>query len=175
MKFVYRWNETQFLYSALYDYQLGSQKDRRHLFFGLVLFAVTGILVIKWLDQGFQVIDLVFVLLGALWFGMRRRLLVWMFKRAFKRSGQEGLDLTFEVNEDGVNAQVDSRPPQHYDWTDIRRVLRTEKGFLLYPGLLWLPASGLQEDANLEEVAALFQRKVTNYKDKSRYRLKTAF
>jgi|GEM_PF-1926655 hypothetical protein len=174
MKFVYRWNETQFLYSALYDYQLGSQKDRRHIFFGLVLLAVTGILAIKWLDQGFQVIDLVFVLLGALWFVLRRHLLIWMFRRAFKRSGQEGLDLTFEVNEDGVNVQVDSRSPQHYDWSDIRRVLRTERGFLLYPGMLWLPASALQGDASLEGVAALFQRKVTNYKDKSHYRLKSA-
>ena len=172
MKFTYHWNETQFLRSALYDYQLGSQKDRRQIFLALVLVAITGILVLKWLDQGFQAMDLIFVLLGALWFGSRRRLLVWMFRRAFKRSGQEGLDLSFEVNEDGVEAQVDSRLPQHYDWTDIRRVIRTEKGFLLYPGLLWLPASGLEEGANLEEAAALFQRKVKNYKDKSRYRLK---
>lgn len=172
MKFAYRWDETQFLYSALYDYQLGAQKDRRQVFLGLVLVAILGILVIKWLGQGFQVIDLLFVVLGALWFGLRRRLLVWMFRRAFKRSGQEGLDLVFEVDEEGVHAQVDSRAPQHYDWSDIQRVIRTEKGFLLYPGLLWLPASSLDDKANLEEVAALFQRKVNNYKDKSRYRLK---
>ncbi|SFC17906.1 hypothetical protein SAMN05660443_1755 [Marinospirillum celere] len=171
MKFTYQWDETQFLCSALYDYQLGAQKDRRQLFLWVVLIALTGVLAIKWLDQGFQLVDLIVVALGVFWFAIRKQLLVWMFKRAFRRSGQNGLHLSFTLDEEGLDVQVDQKPPQTYLWQDIHRVVRTEKGFLLYPGLLWLPFSGLEEEAHPEEAAALIQRKVNHYKDKSSYRL----
>lgn len=171
MKFTYRWDETHFLHSALYDYQLGAQKDRRQVFLWLVLIAITGILAIKWMDQGFQWVDLLVIALGVFWFAIRRKLLIWMFRRAFKRSDQEGLQLHFSLDEEGVTAQVDEKPPYTYPWQDIQKVVRTEKGFLFYPGLLWLPFSELEEGANPEEAAALIQRKVNEYKDKRDYSL----
>lgn len=171
MKFVYEWNENQFLHSALYDYQLGGQKDRRQIFLWLVVVALLGVFLIKWLDQGFQVWDVFILLVAGAWFAVRRRLLIRMFKRAFQRSDQQSLQLRFELDESGVEAQVNDKPPQVYSWQDIHQVVRTEKGFLLYPGLLWLPFSGLEKDANPEEVAALLQRKVNRYKDKSGYAL----
>jgi len=171
MKFFYEWNESQFLHSALYDYQLGGQKDRRQVFLWLVVVALLGVLFIKWLDQGFQALDLLILALGLFWFAVRRKLLVRMFKRAFRRSDQQNLQLHFELDEEGVRVQVNQKPPQVYSWQDIRQVVRTEKGFLLYPGLLWLPFSGLEEGAHPEEVAALLQRKVSHYKDKSQYKL----
>lgn len=172
MRFVYLWDEQQFLNSALYDYYLGSKKDRRQLFFLALLAAVFGILAIKWIDEGFQALDLFLIALALVWLGLRKHLLVWMFRRAFRRSGQSGLQLSFDVEEDALKVQVNSKPPQEYLWSDIQRVVRTEKGFLIYPGLLWLPNQALQGDVLPSEAAALFQRRARHYVDKSQVSLK---
>ena len=167
MKFSYSWDESQFLKSALYDYYCGAQEQRRRLFLGAVLIAILGFLALKWVEQGVDLLDVALVALAGIWLSLRRRLLVRMFRRAFQRSGQSGLELSYTLNEEGLIAQVNDRPPQTYGWEEIQKVIRTEQGFLLYPGMLWLPLSALEGDYTPGEVAALMQRKVNTYQDKS--------
>ena len=98
--------------------------------------------------------------------------MVRMFKRSFRRSGMDGKSIEYQLDEEQVKAQAEGHPEQLINWAQIKLVIRTPQGFLMYPGPGWLDSSGLEDAYNIEELAALLQRKVANYVDKSKYNLK---
>ncbi|WP_114418772.1 YcxB family protein [Marinospirillum perlucidum] len=174
MQFDYCWNERQYLRAGFYDYLLGAQQGRRRLLLGVVLISLVALLAWKWLDRGFQLVDSVLIILGGVWLLARTRLLLWMFRRSFHRSGQKDLQLHLELTEAALRVQVDDHEPQDYPWSEMERIVQTERGFLIYPGPFWLPLDGLQGEVKASEVAAFLKRQVANYQDKSHYQLKTS-
>lgn len=174
MKVEYRWTEAQFLRLALYDYEVGPRSARTKTVLLLVIFTLLGLMVINWFYRGlqFSVWDLVLIAVGLCWYSLRGPLLVRMFNRAFKRSGMDGLNLCFDVKEEGIHIQVTDRPEQQLAWSDIRKVIRTREGFLVYPGPMWLPSAKLEDGADTEALAALLKRKATDYQDRSQHQLK---
>lgn len=174
MKVEYRWTEAQFLRLALYDYEVGPRSGRSKMVLGLVIFTLLGLLVINWFHRGFEysVWDLVLIALALCWYALRGPMLTRLFIRSFKRSGMDGLNLCFDVKEEGIHIQVTDRSEQQLAWSDIRKVIRTREGFLVYPGPMWLPSTRLEDGADTEALAALLKRKVTDYQDRSQHQLK---
>lgn len=174
MKVAYRWTEPQFIRLALYDYEVGPRSGRGKLTFGLVIFTLVGLLVINLVQRGFtfSIWDLVLIALGLCWYALRGSIMIRMFSRAFKRSGMDGLNLEFDLKEEGIGIKVTDRPEQSLEWSQIKKVIRTRDGFLVYPGPIWLPSARIEDGATTDELAALLQRKVTDYQDKSQHQLK---
>lgn len=174
MKVEYRWTEPQFIRLALYDYELGPQRIRSKLTMALVIFTLLGLLLNNLYHRGFEfsVWDLVLIALGLCWYALRGSIMVRMFTRSFKRSGMEGLNLVFDVKEEEIAIQVTDRPAQSLEWSQIKRVIRTKDGFLVYPGPMWLPAARIEDGSTADQLGALLQRKVTDYQDMSHHQLK---
>jgi len=174
MKIEYSWTEPQFIRLALYDFELGPRSGRGKATMWLVIITLTGLLAINIAHRGFtySVWDLVLVAVGLCWYALRGTLMIRMFARAFKRSGMDGVNLKYKLEEEKITLQVDAKPEQVLEWTQIKRVIRTQEGFLVYPGPMWLPAARIEEGKTTEELAAFLQRKVTDYQDKSQHKLK---
>lgn len=174
MRIDYAWSEPQFIRQALYDYELGPRRQRQRLLLLLTLITVTGLIVINMSFRGFSfsVWDLVLIAAVLCWYTLRGTLLTWSLERAYRRSGVEGVKLTYQVNEGGIRLTVNQGTEQVWDWAQMKRVIRTREGFLLYPGPMWLPLRHLSETANPDELAALLQRKVVDYQDRSQHQLK---
>ncbi|SFX33045.1 hypothetical protein [Marinospirillum alkaliphilum] len=174
MKITYTWTQSQFIRLALYDYELGPQRLRSKLTMALVIVTLAALLLNNLYHRNFEfsIWDLVLVAVGLCWYALRGSIMVRMFTRSFKRSGMEGLELNFDVKEEGINIQVTDRPQQQLEWGQIKRVIRTRDGFLVYPGPMWFPAAKLEDGATTEELAALLQRKVEDYQDQRQHQLK---
>ncbi len=174
MKIEYPWTESQFVRLALYDFELGPRSGRGKATLLLVIFMIIGFLAINIVHRGFtySVWDFVIVAAGLCWYALRGALMIRMFGRAFKRSGMDGVNLKYNLEEEQIKIQVDEKPEQTLEWSTIKRVIRTQEGFMIYPGPMWLPAARLEEDRTADELAALLQRKVTDYRDKSQHKLK---
>lgn len=174
MKVEYRWTEPQFVRLALYDFELGPRSGRGKATMWLVIFTLVGLLAINITHRGFtySVWDLVLIAAGLCWYALRGTLMMRMFARSFKRSGMEGTHLKFDLDEEQIKIQVDAKPEQVLEWTQIKRVVRTQEGFLVYPGPMWLPSARIEEGKTTEELAAFLQRKVVDYQDKSQHKLK---
>lgn len=174
MNIEYPWTEPQFVRLALYDFELGPRSGRGKATMWLVIFTLAGLLAINIAHRGFtySVWDLVLIAAGLCWYALRGVLMIRMFRRAFKRSGMEGVNLKYKLEEEKITIQVDAKPEQTLEWNQIKRVVRTQEGFLVYPGPMWLPAARIEEGKTTEELAAFLQRKVVDYRDKSQHKLK---
>lgn len=174
MKIEYPWTESQFVRLALYDFELGPRSGRAKATMWLVIFTLIGLLAINIVHRGFtySVWDLVLIAAGLCWYALRGTLMIRMFKRAFKRSGMKGVNLKYNLEEEQITVQVDAKPEQTLEWPTIKRVIRTQEGFLVYPGPMWLPNASLEEDKTANELGAFLQRKVVDYRDKSQHKLK---
>lgn len=174
MKIDYRWTENQFVRLALYDFELGPRSARGKATMWLVIFTLAGLLIINIIHRGFtySVWDLVIIAAGLCWYALRGTLMIRLFARAFKRSGMDGVNLIYKLEEEQIKIQVDAKPEQTLEWSQIKRVIRTQEGFLVYPGPMWLPTARIEEGKTTEELAAFLQRKVVDYQDKSQHKLK---
>ncbi len=174
MKVEYRWTEPQFVRLAFYDFELGPRSGRGKATMWLVIVTLVGLLAINIAHRGFtySVWDLVLIALGLCWYALRGPLMTRMFVRAFKRSGMDGVNLKYNLEEEKITIQIDAKPEQILEWNQIKRVVRTQEGFLIYPGPRWLPAARIEEGKTTEELAAFLQRKVVDYRDKSQHKLK---
>lgn len=174
MKIDYRWTENQFVRLALYDFEVGPRSGRGKATMLLVIFTLVGLLAINIAHRGFtySVWDLVLIAAGLCWYALRGTLMIRMFRRAFKRSALEGVNLSYDLQEEQIKIQVDEKPEQTLEWAQIKRVIRTKEGFLVYPGPRWLPTTRIEEGKTTEELAAFLQRKVVDYRDKSEHTLK---
>lgn len=174
MNIDYRWTENQFVRLALYDFELGPRSGRGKATMWLVIITLTGLLAINIIHRGFSysVWDLVLVAAGLCWYALRGRLMTRMFVRAFKRSGMEGVNLKYNLEEEQIKIQVDTKPEQTLEWSQIKQVIRTQEGFLVYPGPMWLPVARIEEERTADELGAFLQRKVVDYRDKSQHKLK---
>lgn len=174
MKIEYRWTESQFVRIALYDFEVGPRSGRGKATMWLVIFTLIGLLTINIAYRGFtySVWDLVLIAAGLCWYTLRGSLMVRMFARAFKRSGMDGVNLKYNLEEEQLKVQVDAKPEQTLEWSKIKRVIRTQEGFLVYPGPMWLPLARIEEGKTADELGAFLQRKVVDYRDKSAHKLK---
>ncbi|GLR63839.1 hypothetical protein [Marinospirillum insulare] len=174
MNIEYRWTESQFIRLALYDFELGPRSGRGKATMWLVIFTLIGLLAINIAHRGFtySVWDLVLIAAGLCWYTLRGTLMKRMFKRAFKRSGMDGVNLKYSLDEEQLKIQVAAKPEHTLEWKQIKRVIRTQEGFLVYPGPRWLPAARIEDGRTTEELAAFLQRKVVDYRDKSQHKLK---
>ena len=174
MNIEYSWTEPQFVRLALYDFELGPRSGRGKATMWLVIFTLAGLLAINIAHRGFtySVWDLVLIAAGLCWYALRGVLMIRMFRRAFKRSSMDGVNLKYKLEEEKITIQVDAKPEQTLEWNQIKRVVRTQEGFLVYPGPMWLPTACIEEGKTTEELAAFLQRKVVDYRDKSQHKLK---
>ncbi|WP_416886859.1 YcxB family protein [Marinospirillum sp.] len=174
MRIDYAWSEPQFVRQALYDYEVGPRRQRQRLLLGLTLVTVLGLILINMSYRGFSfsIWDLVLIAAVLCWYTLRGTLLTWSLGRAYRRSGIDGVKLAYEVDESGVKLKVNQAAEQSWPWSQMKRVVRTREGFLLYPGPMWLPLRHFPEDVNPDEFAALLQRKVVDYQDHSQHQLK---
>lgn len=174
MKIEYRWTEPQFIRLALYDFELGPRSGRGKATMWLVIFTLVGLLTINIMHRGFtySVWDLVLIAAGLCWYALRGTLMIRMFARGFKRSGMDGVNLKYALEEEQITIQVDAKPEQVMEWSQIKRVIRTQEGFLVYPGPMWLPVARIEEERTADELGAFLQRKVVDYRDKSAHKLK---
>lgn len=171
MQVAYHWSRAQFVRASLYDYELGPNSRRRKVVTAVVIIAILGTLALNYAHRGFAQSDLVLVAVGLLWYAMRGKLLAWSFRRAFDRAQNTPMALQFDLTEDELVTHVNDQT-QRMSWSQLKRVIRTPEGFLLYPGPIWLPVAHLQEEASAEQLAALLQRKVDDYQDRQHHKLK---
>ncbi len=108
-----------------------------------------------------------FILLGAAYLVLGKYLFRWAARKSYAKHPAKDLPVTYEFSDEKFSV-VNAVSSSEMQWRVVGKILRTEKGFLLYvtdTQIHWLPVHGFETGEAVEHFATLARGKTENYKD----------
>jgi len=164
----YNWSEKEYLEAADQNSRFGENKSKDKL-----VAMVVGVLIVlslfMMMQRGFEPADSMAFVLAVYWFVLRKRLHNNLLRKRFLKSDQKDKKISLSISDEVINAQTEGQPEGTFDWSSVTKVVRSAKGFLMYRGgnYIWLPNTAFAVSEEVEQFAALSERKAGQFVDKS--------